>query len=56
MDQRFASLEQDPRQPRLAMEVDGPSNAKTSECTEGAAKAVQAKHGDSFSAQRVQNG
>ena len=56
MDQRLAGLEQDPRQPRLAMEADGPSNTKTSERTEGAARAVQANHGDSFSAQRVQDG
>ena len=48
--QRLASLEQDSRQPRLAMEVDGPSGTKTRERTEGAAKAIQAMHGDSFSA------
>ena len=51
--QRVASLEQDARQPRFAMEVDGPSDTKTRERTEGAAKAVQVMHGDSFSANRV---
>ena len=39
-------------QPRL----DGQANTKTRERTEGAAKAVQAKHGDSGTAQRVQDG
>ena len=47
---RLADLEQDARHPRLAMEADGPSDAKTLELMEGAAKAVQAMHGDSFSA------
>ena len=51
--QRLAGLAQDARQPRLAMEADGPSDTKTRERTEGAAKAVQAMHGDSFSANRV---
>ena len=51
--QRVASLEQDARQPRLAMEVDGPSDTTTHERTEGATKAVQAIHGDSFSMNRV---
>ena len=46
--QRVASLEQDARQPRLAMEADGPSDTKTRERTKGAAKAVQAMHEDSF--------
>ena len=50
---RVASLEEDARQPRLAMEADGPSDTKTRERTEGAAKAVQAMHGKSFSANRV---
>ena len=54
--QRVSSLEQDARQPRLAMKADGPSNTKTRERTEGAAKAVQAMHGDSFSARRVEPG
>ena len=48
--QRLASLEHDARQPRLAMEADGPADTKTRERTEGAATAVQAMHGDSFSA------
>ena len=55
-DQRVASLEQDARQPRLDMEVDGPENTKTRERAEGPATAVQAMHGDSFSACRVDPG
>ena len=51
--QSEASLEQDARQLRLAMEVDGPANTKTSERTEGAATAVQAICGDSCSADRT---
>ena len=51
--QRVASLEQDTRQPRLAMEADGQADIKTRERMEGAAKAVQAMHGDSCSANRV---
>ena len=43
-DRRQESLEQDARRPRLAMEADGPPDTKTRECTEGAAKAVQAMH------------
>ena len=54
--QRLASLEQDARQPRLAMEADVPADKKTRERMEGAATAVQAKHGDSCSAKRVQVG
>ena len=54
--QRAASLEHDARQPRLAMEADGPSNTKTRERTEGAVTAVQAMYGDSFSACRVDPG
>ena len=50
---RVASLEQDARQPRLAMEADGPADKKTRKRTEDAATAVQAMHGDSFSANRV---
>ena len=50
IDQRLASLEQDARQPRLAMEADVSADKKTRERTEGAATAVQAKHGDSCSA------
>ena len=54
--QRLADLEQDARQPRLAMETDMPLDTKTRERTEGAATAVQAKHGDSCSAKSVQAG
>ena len=50
MDQLAASLKQDARQPRLAMEEDGQADTKTCERTEGAAKGVQAKHGDSCTA------
>ena len=50
-EQCLAGLEQDAWQPRLAMEADVPGNVpadkKTRERTEGAATAVQAKHGDS---------
>ena len=52
-DQRVASLEQDAQQPRLAMEADGQANTKIRECTEGAVTVVQAMHGNSFSASRV---
>ena len=38
--QRAASLEHDARQPRLAMEADGPANTKTRERTEDATEAV----------------
>ena len=55
--QRLASQEQDARQPRLAMESDGPANIKTCKRTEGAATtAVQAMRGDGFSARRVEPG
>ena len=54
--QRLASLEQDARQPRLAIEADVAADKKACERTEGAAAAVQAKHGDSCSAKRVQAG
>ena len=54
--QRLTRLEYDARQPRFAMEADGPANIKNRERTESAAKAVQAKHGDSCTAQRVQDG
>ena len=53
---RLAGLIEDARQPRLVMEADGPSDTKTRGRTEGAAKAVQAMHGDSFSANRVDPG
>ena len=55
-EQRSASLEHDARQPRLTMEADVPSDTKTRERMEGAAAVVQAKHGDSCSAKRVQAG
>ena len=54
--QRLVSLEQGSRQPRLAMGTDVPADEKTLERTEGTAKAVQAMHGDSFSAKRVEYG
>ena len=53
IEQRSASLEHDTRQSRLDMESDMPSDTKTRERTEGAAAAVQAMHGDSCSANRV---
>ena len=56
MNQRLRRLEHDARQPRLAMVADGQVNTKTRERTEGAATAVQAKHGDSCTVQRVQDG
>ena len=55
-DQLAARLEQDARQLRLAMEEDGPANTKNRERTEGAATAVQAMRGDSFSVRRVEPG
>ena len=55
INQRLTRLEYDTRQPRLAMEAYRPANTKTRERTEGAAKAVQAKHGGSCTAQRVQD-
>ena len=56
INQRVASLEQNARQPRLAMEADVTVDKKTRKRTEGAATAVQAKHGDSCSAKIVQAG
>ena len=53
MSQRVSSLEQDARQPRLAMEADEQADTKTGKRTEGAAMAVQAMHGDSCSATRI---
>ena len=53
VNQRVASLEQHARQPRLAMEADGPADTKIRERTDGAAKAVRAMHGDSCSANRI---
>ena len=51
--QRVSSLEQDARQPRLAMDANGSANPKTRERSEGAATAVQAMRGDSRFADRV---
>ena len=56
MGQRVARLEPGARQSCLAMEANGPANTKTRERTEGAATAVQAMHGDSCSATRVEPG
>ena len=56
IDQRLTRPEHDTRQPRLTMEADGPANTKIRERTEGVATAVQAMHGDSFSACRVDPG
>ena len=57
MGQRVASLEHGARQPRFAMEADGPTDTKTRERTEGAAIVVQAMRGDSCTtAQKVQDG
>ena len=52
--QRLAGLEQDARHPRPAMEADVLSDTKTRERTEGAAAAIHAEHGNSWSAKRVQ--
>ena len=52
-DQREAGQEQDARQPRLAMEADGPTNTKTRERTKGAATAVYAMRGNNCSADRA---
>ena len=54
INQLLASLEQETRQPRLAMEADVTEDRKTRERTKGAA--VQAKYGDICSAKRVQTG
>ena len=51
--QRLAGLEHDVRQPRLTMEADVQADTKTRERTEGTATAVEAMHGDSCSANRV---
>ena len=53
MDQHSAGLEPDARQPRLAMVADRQANTKTRECTDGAATAVQAMHGESCSVTQV---
>ena len=52
-DRHLASLDQDARQPCLAMEANVQADKKARERTEGAATAVQAMHGDSCSANRV---
>ena len=57
--QQLASQEQGARQPRLAMEADGPVNTinKTRERTEGAATGVEAMREDSCTtAQKVHDG
>ena len=51
----LAGLEQEARQPRLATKADVPADTKTRKRMDDAA-AVQAKHGDRFSARRVQAG
>ena len=56
LEHQLTSQEQDAWQPRLVMEANGPANTKTRERTEGAATAVQAMLGDSFSAYRVDPG
>ena len=53
MDQCLTALEPDARQPRLTLLAGGQANTKTRERTEGAVTAVQAMHGDSCSADRV---
>ena len=53
LEQHLTNLEQDARQPCLAMEADGDANTKTQERTGGAATAVRAMHGDSCSADWV---
>ena len=53
MDQRFTRLVHDAQQQRFAMATDRPANTKTRERTEGAATAVQAKHGNSCPTDRV---
>ena len=56
MEQHLLSQEQDARQPRLAMEADGPADTKTRERTEGATTVVQAMRGDGVSARWVEPG
>ena len=57
MDEHVTRLEHGARQPRLDMKADRPTNTKTRERTEGAAKLVQAMYGDSYTAaQKVQDG
>ena len=56
LEKRLTRLEHGARQPRLAMEADGPADTKTREHTEGATTAVQAMRGDGCSARRVEPG
>ena len=57
MDEHVTSLEHGARQPRLAMETDGPTNTNIRKRTEGAAKVVHAMRGDSCTAaKKVQDG
>ena len=57
LEQLSACLEHEARQPRLAMEADGPADTETRERTEGAAIAVQAMRGDSGTTeQKVKDG
>ena len=56
LEKRLTRLEHGARQPRLAMEADGPADTKTRERTEGAATAVQSMRGGGFSARRVEPG
>ena len=56
MDQRLTHLRMTLGSHVLPWEADGPTNTKTRERTEGAATAVQAMHGNSFSACRVDSG
>ena len=57
LEQHLLSQEHGARQPRLAMETDGPANTKTQERTEGAATAVQAMRGNSCTTeQKIQDG
>ena len=51
--QCLASLEQDARQPSLAMDADVPADKKTRGRTEGATTALQATRGDIFSESQV---
>ena len=56
LEHHLGSLEQDARQPRLAMEANGHANTKTRKRMEGAATAVQAMLEDNCSATRVDPG
>ena len=56
LEQHLTSPEQDARQPPLPMVAGESTDTKTRERTEGAATEVQAMHGDSCSATRVDPG